>query len=298
MSRGWSFFKTHQSRKTFRLVCATTSLCAITLLAVKVMAITFSSSLSLPTPLWTLNAAADYTVPANRFQFTTVSGNTVARLLEHTFSYTQNSPPGTAASTTAPAPNRVVTEGFNDTATNLTWTASPSPAHFELPSNQVPFERDPEPVSPPGTSNIRGLWHLNGSLADLTNGGTNFAANNGVWNGGGAGSCLSPCWGIGNLSDASGTMTQALRFDGTDDYVTAADPINFSNPNRYDLHPSSAVSVETWVYFNAVGATNQVLVWYPAQLAAGQNWSAAYALYKDTANRLRFPVPSVHFSRI
>ena len=56
MRSGWSFLKNDRGRKTTRLLFATASIAAVTVLAVKVFAITWSSQ------TWDLSPSTDYTV--------------------------------------------------------------------------------------------------------------------------------------------------------------------------------------------------------------------------------------------
>jgi len=121
------------------------------------------------------------------------------------------------------------------------------------------------------TTNAVGLWHMNGTLnasADaqtIADSQTNVAANNGTGNDGATN---------GTLTYKAGKFSNALSFDGVDDYVSVA------NESNFDFATPSPFSIGAWV------ETTSTI--YSMIVAKGTNADpySGYVMYLDSTGQL------------
>ena len=234
MRGGWRVFTKSPGR--LRLLLTLSALVSVAV-PLAVWAITWS------TQTWDLSPSSEYTVSdVNKIVFSpgppTVAGLKLNSMADHI----ENADTGPT--------------GFTGTRTNLVWPNPPN-NHLELPSTQVPRERDA------AASNLTALWRFNevsgATVGDTTTGSaTNLTANDGLvrqgtpgFGDGGSAPHPGPTRELGNLFDVFGNRTQALRFNGSNEFAW----VN----NHAEVQPTSQLSAEAWVKFTSMAAAQVLL---------------------------------------
>lgn len=223
-----------------------------------VCGVAIAATLTYQSADWLFNSSAGTAFDNTKIEI--AAGN--ARLLQQSYTRTQDRAPGSVLAPVSAPPAAVDREGFNGTLTNLAWSRNRLELGALKASNML--------------AGLQALWHLDDGLSNATiqtladdwcsGAGCTNIGNNLGWRGNSSvvEPALDPAW-------VSGISGGALGFNGATHAIAA---LNFSMP---------AIAAAAWVKFDDLSG-EQTLV---GKLSYRAN-AYCYRLFKDSTNHLAF----------